>query len=100
MISEAGSQLRRSGRVKVRFIEACKADATADLVYRVCPMHLLEPMELIQDLQKGQVLEILTDYDGALEDIPAWCAKHGQEFIGICEDDCEQCYKLYIRKVS
>jgi TusA-related sulfurtransferase len=63
-------------------------------------MHLLEPGELIKDLKEGQVLEILTDYDGALEDIPAWCTKHGQEFIGICEDDCNECYKLYIRKQS
>jgi TusA-related sulfurtransferase len=84
----------------MKFISACPADATADLVYRVCPMHLLEPAELLKDLEPGQVLEILTDYDGALEDIPAWCAKQGQEFLGICEDDCSECYKLYIRKVA
>ena len=84
----------------MKFIEQCPADATADLIYRVCPMHLLEPMELIKDLKTGQVLEILTDYDGALEDIPAWCVKHGQEFIGICEDEDEEgCYKLYIKKL-
>ena len=56
----------------MKFVEKCQADATVDLVYRVCPMHLLEPGELIKNLEKGQVLEILTDYDGALEDIPAW----------------------------
>lgn len=84
----------------MKFIQECAADVTADLVYRVCPMHLLEPAELIKDLEPGQVLEILTDYDGALEDIPAWCAKHGQEFIGLCEDDCHDCYRLYIRKVA
>ena len=56
----------------MKFMEKCQADATADLVYRVCPMHLLEPGELTKNLEKGQVLEILTDYDGALEDIPAW----------------------------
>ena len=56
----------------MKFVEKCQADATADLVYRVCPMHLLEPGKLIKNLDKGQVLEILTDYDGALEDIPAW----------------------------
>lgn len=83
----------------MRFIENCKADATADLVYRVCPMHLLEPVDLIKDLKKGQVLEILTDYDGALEDIPAWCAKNGQEFLGVGEDEEEDFYKLYIRKL-
>ncbi len=83
----------------MRFLKEYKADATADLVYRVCPIHLLEPVELIKDLQQGQVLEILTDYDGALEDIPAWCAKNGQEFLGVGEDEEEDFYKLYIRKL-
>jgi tRNA 2-thiouridine synthesizing protein A len=83
----------------MRFLTDCKADATADLVYRVCPMHLLEPAEFLKDLHTGQVLEILTDYDGALEDIPAWCAKHGQEFVGLCEEDNDEVFKLYIRKL-
>lgn len=84
----------------MRFLQDCKADATADLVYRVCPMHLLEPGEFLKDLQQGQVLEILTDYDGALEDIPAWCAKYGQEFVGICEqEEDEDVFKLYIKKL-
>jgi|UniRef100_A0A7V6DPG5 tRNA 2-thiouridine synthesizing protein A len=83
----------------MKFLRDCRADATADLVYRVCPMHLLEPAEFLKDLQQGQVLEILTDYDGALEDIPAWCAKHGQEFMGICEQEDEDVFKLYIRKL-
>jgi TusA-related sulfurtransferase len=83
----------------MKFLQEYKADATADLVYRVCPMHLLEPAEFLKDLDTGQVLEILTDYDGALEDIPAWCAKHGQEFVGFCEEDDDEVFKLYIRKV-
>lgn len=83
----------------MRFLKDVKADATSDLVHRVCPMHLLEPVDLIKDLQRGQVLEILTDYDGALDDIPAWCAKNGQEFLGLGSDDDEEIYKLYIRKL-
>ncbi len=84
----------------MRFLKDYKADSVADLVFRACPMHLMEPAELIKGLKPGEVLEILTDYDGALEDIPAWCAKNGQEFIGICEDDCDDCYRLYIKKRS
>ncbi len=84
----------------MKFLTNCKADATADLVYRMCPLHLLEPGELIKDLRPGEVLEVLTDYDGALEDIPAWCAKHGQEFLGMAEDECDDFYKLYIKKVA
>ena len=83
----------------MNFISDYKADATVDLVYRMCPMHLLEPGEQIKDLREGQVLEILTDYDGALEDIPAWCDKNHQEFIGIDEDDEGEFYKLYVRKL-
>jgi TusA-related sulfurtransferase len=47
-------------------------------------------------MKKGQVLEVLTDYDGALEDIPDWCKKCGYEFIGMEED--EDYYKFYIKK--
>ena len=34
-----------------------------------------------------------------VEDIPAWCAKHGQEFIGVGEDEEADCYRLYIKKL-
>ena len=80
----------------MKFVQGIKADDTLDLVCRMCPLHLLEPGERLKCLKTGQVLEILTDYDGALEDIPQWCQKCGQEFIGIEED--EDCYRLYIRK--
>jgi TusA-related sulfurtransferase len=82
----------------MKFVDIQSADATVDLVCRMCPMHLLEPGERLKCLKKGQVLEVLTDYDRALEDIPDWCEKCGHEFIGIEEDD--ECYKLYIKKVK
>ncbi|HXX56951.1 MAG TPA: sulfurtransferase TusA family protein [Thermodesulfovibrionales bacterium] len=63
----------------------------------MCPMHLLKLNEQIKALDKGQILEILTDYDGALEDIPDWCEKTGNEFLGI--EETEDYYKFYIKKV-
>ena len=80
----------------MKFIENQNPDDTLDLVCRMCPLHLLEPGDRLKCLKKGQVLEVLTDYDGALEDIPDWCNKHGQEFLGMEEDD--EYYKLYIKK--
>lgn len=80
----------------IRFVEGVKADVTADIVYMMCPMHLLKLEEIIGTLEPGQVLEILTDYDGALEDIPAWCEKTGNEFLGI--EETEDFFKFYIRK--
>ena len=82
----------------MKFVKDIPADETLDLVCRMCPMHLLEPGDKLKCMKKGQILQVLTDYDGALEDIPALCKKCGQDFIGIEED--EDCYKLYIRKAK
>jgi TusA-related sulfurtransferase len=80
----------------LKFVENVKADITTDVVYMMCPMHLLKLEEMIKEIEPGQVLEILTDYDGALEDIPGWCEKTGHDFIGVDEE--EDFYKFYIRK--
>jgi TusA-related sulfurtransferase len=82
--------------MSLKFVTGIKADVTTDVVYMMCPMHLLKLEEMIAEIEPGQVLEILTDYDGALEDIPGWCGKHGHEFLGIEEED--DYYKFFIRK--
>ena len=82
----------------MKFVENVRADVTADIVYMMCPMHLLKLDEMIKDLEVGQVLEVLTDYDGALEDIPQWCRRTGNEFIGM--NETEDFYKFYIRKTA
>lgn len=73
-----------------------ESDATTDIIYMMCPMHLLTIQQKIKELKIGQILAILTDYDGALEDIPAWCYKTGNEFLGIFE--APDHYKFYIKK--
>ena len=82
----------------MKFIENVKPDVTSDIVYMMCPMHLLKLEEQIKELEQGQILEIMTDYDGALEDIPAWCAKTGNEFLGM--EDSSDFYKFYIKKLT
>lgn len=82
--------------MSLKFVKGIKADVTTDVVYMMCPMHLLKLDEMITEIGPGQVLEILTDYDGALEDIPGWCDKHGHEFLGLEEED--DYYKFFIRK--
>jgi TusA-related sulfurtransferase len=82
----------------MKFVQDIKADVTADIVYMMCPMHLLKLDEMIKELEHDQVLEVLTDYDGALEDIPEWCEKTGNEFIGMGES--EDFYKFYIRQTA
>ena len=54
----------------MKFVEKQEADEMLDLVCRMCPMHLLEPGDKLKCIKKWQILEVLTDYDQALEDIP------------------------------
>ena len=82
--------------MSIRFVEGIKADVSADIVYMMCPMHLLKLEEMMKTLERGQILEIMTDYDGALEDIPQWCLKTGNEFLGVEENT--DYYKFFIRK--
>lgn len=82
--------------MNLKFVENVKADVTADIVYMMCPMHLLKLDEMMRTMKEGQVLEILTDYDGALDDIPGWCEKTGNEFIGV--EETENFFKFFIRK--
>jgi TusA-related sulfurtransferase len=81
----------------LKFVENVSPDVTTDIVYMMCPMHLLKLEEQVKNLDMGQVLELLTDYDGALEDVPAWCDKTGNEFLGI--DEADDYYKLYIKRM-
>jgi TusA-related sulfurtransferase len=80
----------------MKFVENVKPDVTTDIVYMMCPMHLLKLEEHMKDLESGQILEIMTDYDGAFEDIPDWCLKTGNEFLGVQESP--DFFKFYIKK--
>ncbi|MFN3567543.1 MAG: sulfurtransferase TusA family protein [Caldimicrobium sp.] len=81
----------------MKFLEKpSQVDLTVDVVHLMCPVHLLELNEAIKKINPGGVLEILTDYDRALEDIPRWCEVFEQEFLGVVEDG--DVYKFYIRR--
>lgn len=96
-MTEVSSHLQNKNVLK--FLDRpLKADTTTDIIYMMCPMHLLTIEEKIKEIKVGQVLAILTDYDGALEDIPAWCTKTGNDFLGILEAPGH--YTFYVKKLK
>lgn len=73
-----------------------KADQTLDCKGLSCPMPILKLAKEIKNLESGKVLEMLGTDPGSKSDVPKWCDKTGNEFLGQEEDG--GIYKFYIRK--
>jgi len=84
------------GMKDIKFLKPLKVDKTIDIVYLMCPMHIVSIKNALKELELGEILEVLSDFSHALEDIPIWCKLSGHEFLGIIE--CDDYLKFYIKK--
>ena len=75
---------------------AVQADQTLDCKGLSCPMPILKLAKTIKGMESGKVLELLGTDPGSKRDVPAWCEKTGNEFLGQEEED--GVYQFYIRK--
>ncbi|MEO1784494.1 sulfurtransferase TusA family protein [Thermodesulfobium sp. 4217-1] len=80
----------------LKFLNPLKVNKTIDIVYLMCPMHIVSIKKALKELKDGEILEVLSDFSHALEDIPNWCKMSGHEFLGIIEGD--DYLKFYIKK--
>ena len=71
-------------------------DKTLDCKGLSCPMPILKLAKEIKGMESSQVLELLGTDPGSKADVPGWCEKTGNEFLGMEEE--EGVYKFYIRK--
>lgn len=75
-----------------------EADATLDCMGLYCPMPIIKTKEKIDELEVGEVLEVVADDPGIKADMPAWCRNTGNEFLGLEEED--GAYRVYVRKLK
>lgn len=68
-------------------LENITPDKQVDARSMACPGPLLEAKKAIAGVAVGRILEIMSGDKGSREDIPAWCAKTGHEFLGFIEKD-------------
>jgi tRNA 2-thiouridine synthesizing protein A len=57
-----------------------------DVIGSLCPLPILFSVVEMNKLSPGEVLEILGDDPGMLEDIPAWCEQSGHKLLSISQD--------------
>jgi tRNA 2-thiouridine synthesizing protein A len=71
-------------------------DGSLDCVGLYCPMPIVKTSERIKEMPGGEVLEVVADDPGIKSDMPAWCEKTGNEFLGLDEEGGE--IRAYVRK--
>ncbi len=75
-----------------------KAEVSIDCLGLYCPMPIIKTAEAIKKIEIGQVLEVIADDEGIVNDMPSWCKMTGHEYLGIEEDDDE--FKTYVKKTN
>ncbi len=61
-----------------------------------CPLPVLKTKKALEELQPGQVLEVISTDPGSKADIPAFCQRTGHELVAMEEQDGKYIY--YIKK--
>lgn len=70
-------------------------NATLDARGLMCPMPIVKLAKKTKEMKTGQILELLADDVGAKEDVPAWCARTGNQLVGTEEEG--KLLKFYIK---
>jgi tRNA 2-thiouridine synthesizing protein A len=75
-----------------------KPDVSLDCFGLTCPMPIFNASQKMKELKVGQVLEVIATDEGIVADMPDWCKRTGNEFLGAFEEDGE--YRVYVRKLA
>jgi rhodanese-related sulfurtransferase/TusA-related sulfurtransferase len=77
-------------------MESVKTNFTVDAKGLACPMPIVRTKKAINNLNPGEVLEVLATDKGSRADIQAWSKSSGNQYLGTIEED--DVLKHYIRK--
>lgn len=78
--------------------EPIKADRILDAIGFFCPEPILKTRREMDQMNIGEVLEVMADDPGSVEDIPKWAKRAGQEFLIMNRQD-HHC-RFLVRKVK
>ena len=63
-----------------------------------CPAPIYLTAKKIKEMEQGQVLKVLSDDPGILQDMPAWCKASGNELMGFEQENGT--YLFLVRKAK
>ena len=71
--------------------------STIDAVGLFCPLPVVKLKIELEKVNLGQVVELLADDPGVLEDLPAWCKETGNRLLSITKNN-EGIFTAYVEK--
>lgn len=71
--------------------------STVDAIGLFCPMPVVKLKVAIEKVELNQVVELLADDPGVLEDLPAWCKETNNRLLSINKNQ-EGIFVAYIQK--
>lgn len=81
-------------------ISTIKPVRNIDISGKVCPYTLIDANGALKEMKKGEVLEVLSDYEPAVKaTIPSMCEKKGYSYE-LAEIEKGKKWKLYIEKTK
>jgi tRNA 2-thiouridine synthesizing protein A len=78
MGSEAAACIARWNRRSL----SMEADEKLNCTGLMCPMPIVELTKKVRAMGPGKVLAMTADDEGVLADVPAWCVRTGNEYLG------------------
>jgi tRNA 2-thiouridine synthesizing protein A len=72
-------------------------DKTLDCKGLVCPMPILRTRKALDQMESGQILEILGDDPATANDLPAFARNVGHEFLGSKNEEGFTRYYLKVK---
>lgn len=73
-----------------------KADVQVDAKGLACPMPIVRAKKALDQLQSGQIMEVLSTDKGSLSDFQAWIKQTNNELVEHKVED--GIYTFYVRK--
>lgn len=77
--------------------KSLKVASTVDAVGLFCPMPVVKLRVEMDKIELNQVVELLADDPGVLEDLPAWCNETNNRLLSIKENP-EGIFVAYVEK--
>lgn len=71
--------------------------STVDAVGLFCPMPVVKLKLELENVELNQVVELLADDPGVLEDLPAWCRETDNALLSIKKNE-EEIFIAYVKK--